>query len=86
MPRRVKNTSKVRGAKTLSQTIEVRDDTNAVIGRANVIVERDGDVWVEFKQTYGGKAEGTLAVPVRCDLDVLKQVVEEAEAIALALA
>lgn len=85
MPRRMKNTSKVRGAKTLSQTIEVRDDTNAVIGRANVIVERDGDVWVEFKQTYGGKAEGTLAVPVRCDLDVLKQVVEEAEAIALAL-
>lgn len=85
MPRRMKNTSKVRGAKTLSQTIEVRDDTNAVIGRANVIVERDGDVWVEFKQTYGGKAEGTLAVPIRCDLDVLKQVVEEAEAIALAL-
>lgn len=85
MPRRMKNTSKVRGAKTLSQTIEVRDDTNAVIGRANVIVERDGDVWVEFKQTYGGKAEGTLAIPVRCDLDVLKQVVEEAEAIASAL-
>lgn len=85
MPRKVKNTIKVRGAKTLSQNIEVRSDQGAVIGRARVVVELDGDVWVEFTQTYGGKAEGTLAVPVRCDLDVLKQVVEEAEAIALAL-
>lgn len=85
MPRKVKNTTRVRSNKIVSHDVVVRDDANAVIGRAKIIVEKDGDGWVELIQTYGGNREGTLAAPVRCDLDVLKQIVEDAEAIAALL-
>lgn len=66
-----------RGAKVVAYDIVVRDDANVVIGRARLEVGGDKKHYVLLQQIRGGDREGTLNVPLRCDYEVLKAIVDE---------
>jgi hypothetical protein len=68
-----------RGTRVTSDHVVIRDRDNMVTGRARVEVASSGTVYVYLTQTFGGSVEGTLDIPVKCDVEVLRSLVEEAD-------